>query len=147
VSLRRLRWSEWLAGGAAVVLAVSIFGLHWYGGGAPRNGWAALPLLRWPLLVTAVLVLVTALAQMRPGPGLSAALDVPAAVLSVVMVILLAIRLAGTGATLAVGAYVGLCATVAMSVGMFVALRTERGWTPGRDRAVDVVSQFPRGEG
>jgi hypothetical protein len=140
MSPSRLRPGEWLAATAAIVLTVSLFALHWYGGPHPRDGWQALPVLRWVLLVTVVLVLVAVGAQARRGPALAAALDVVSLVLTSITVILLAIRLATTGANLGPGAFVGLAASIATTVGVFAALRAEQGWSPGRDHPVEAVS-------
>ena len=139
-SLGRLRFGEWLASSGAIVMAASLFALHWYGGARPRTGWDALTTLRWPMLVTVVVVLAAVAAQLRPGPALAAALDVVALLLSSVTAILLAIRLATTGASLSTGAFVGVAASVATALGVFVALRTEEGWTPGSDHPIEVVS-------
>jgi hypothetical protein len=146
MSLSRLRPAEWLAATAAIVLAVLMFALHWYGGPDPRDGWQALPVLRWVLLVAAVVVLVTVAAQTRRAPALSAALDVVSLALTSITVILLAIRLATTGASLGAGAFGGLAACLAMTVGVFAALRAEQGWSPGPDHPVEVVSIAPPGD-
>jgi hypothetical protein len=139
MSLGRLRTGEWLVVAAAIVLVVALFALHWYGGVDPRDGWRAVPALRWLILVTVTVALVTALTQVRPGPGLSAALDVVALVLSSLTLVLLAIRLATTGATLAVGAFVGLTASIALVTGIFLALRTEQGRPADPAHPIEVV--------
>jgi hypothetical protein len=138
--IARLRFSEWLAGASAVALAVFLFALNWYGGADPRTGWQALPTLRWLLLVTVALVIVTVLAQaFARGPAPSVALDVVSLVVTVVAALLLIIRLATTGASLCPGAFLGLAASLAMSLGVFASLRIEQGWAPGPDRPVEVV--------
>jgi hypothetical protein len=142
----RLRTGEWLAAVAAIVLAVSLFALHWYGGAYPRTGWEALVTLRWLVLVAVVVALTAVVAQMRPGPALAAALDVVALVLSIITTLLLVIRLATTGASLSAGAFVGLAASIAMMLGVFVALRTEQGWRPGPDRPIELARLAPDGE-
>ena len=139
--LSRLRWSEWLAAAGAVALAVFLFALDWYNGADPRDGWQALPALRWLLLVAAAIVIVTALAQaLSRGPALSAALDVVSLGLTGVTTLLLIIRLATTGASLCPGAFLGLGATLAMLVGMFASLRIEQGWPPGPNRPIELVA-------
>jgi hypothetical protein len=144
--LGRLRFGEWLAAVAAIVLVASLPALHWYGGIHPRTGWEALPTLRWVVLVTVVVTLAAVVAQLRRGPALSAALDVVALLLSTVTTILLVIRLATTGASLSAGAFVGLAASIVMGLGAFAALRTEQGWTPGPGHPVEVVSLTPPGD-
>lgn len=141
MSLRRPRWSEWLAAVAAVVVVVVLFALHWYGGHPPRSGFNALPALRWVVLVAAALGISTAVAQatMR-APAVPVTLDMLAMLLGGVATVLLAIRLASTSAPLAAGAYVGVVALAAMTYACFKAVRTEHGWTPGPERPVEVVS-------
>ena len=143
----RLRVSEWLAAAGAVALVVFVFTLNWYDGSPPRNGWQALPTLRWLLLVTAALVIVTVLAQaFRRGPALSAALDVVSLVVTVITALLLIIRLATTGANLCPGAWLGLAASLVMVAGVFASLRLEQGWPPGPDRPIEVVA-LPASDG
>jgi hypothetical protein len=138
--LARLRFSEWLAAGGAVALVVFMFALNWYNGPHPRDGWQALPTLRWLLLVTAALVIVTVLAQaLARGPGLSAALDVVSLVVTAIAALALIVRLATTGASLCPGAFLGLAASLVMVVGVFSSLRIEQGWPPGPDRPIEVV--------
>ncbi len=140
-SIARLRFSEWLAGAGAVALVVFLFALNWYNGSPPRDGWQALPTLRWLLLVAVALVIVTVLAQaLARGPALSVALDVVSLVVTAIAVVLLIVRLATTGASLCPGAFLGLAASLAMLVGVFASLRIEQGWPPGPDRAIEVVA-------
>jgi len=123
--IARLRFSESLAAAGAVALAVFLFALNWYDGSPPRDGWQALPALRWLLLVSVALVIVTVLAQaLARGPALI-------------------VRLASTGASLCPGAFLGLAASLAMLVGMFASLRIEQGWPPGPDRPIEVVRLPP----
>jgi hypothetical protein len=128
---------------AAILLAVSLFALHWYGGSHPRTGWEALVTLRWLVLVTVVVTLAAVVTQLRQGPALSSALDVIALLLSTVTSILLVIRIATTGASLQAGAFVGLGACLAMLLGVFGALRTEQGWIPDTDRTIELVGLAP----
>jgi hypothetical protein len=135
----RLRFGEWLAAGAAIAMCGSLFALHWYGGARSRTGWEALITLRWLVLVTAVVTVAATVTQVRPGPALSAALDGVALLLSTITAILLAVRLATTGASLDMGAFVGLAASIATGLGVFAALRAEHGWAPGPDHPIEVV--------
>jgi hypothetical protein len=139
----RLRIGEWLMALAAIVLVVSPFALHWYGGAHPRDGWQALPILRWLVLVTVVVALAAAAAQLRPGPALAAALDVVALLLATITAILLVIALTTTGASLSAGAFVGLGACIATGLGAFLALRAEQGWIPGPERPIELVRLAP----
>jgi hypothetical protein len=148
-AIARLRFSEWLAAAAAVALIVFVFALNWYNGAPPRNGWQALPTLRWLLLACAALVIVTVLAQaLARGPALSAALDVVSLVVTIVAALLLIVRLATTGASLCPGAFLGLAALLAMVAGVLTSLRIEQGWPPGPDRPIEVVPlPAPNGPG
>jgi hypothetical protein len=139
--IARLRFSEWLAAAAAVGLLVFLFALDWYNGSPPISGWQALPALRWLLLATAALVIVTVLAQaLAREPALSVALDVVSLVVTAITVLLLMIRLATTGARLCPGAFLGLAASLVMLAGVFASLRIEQGWPPGPDRPIEVVA-------
>ena len=146
-SLSRPRWSEWLAAMGAAALAVFLFALDWYNGAHPRDGWQALPALRWLLLVTAAVVIVTVLAQaLSRGPALSVALDVVSLLLTGVTTLLLIIRLTTTGASLCPGAFLGLAALLVMLAGVFASLRIEQGWPPGPNRPIEVVA-LPASDG
>jgi hypothetical protein len=139
--IARLRFSEWLAAASSVALIVFLFALNWYNGSPPRDGWQALPTLRWLLLASAALVIVTVLAQaLARGPALSAALDVVSLVVTAITLLLLIIRLATTGASLCPGAFLGVAASLAMVAGVWLSLRIEQGWPPGPDRPIEVVS-------
>jgi hypothetical protein len=147
-SIARLRFSEWLAAAGAVALVVFLFALNWYNGPQPSDGWQALPTLRWLLLVTAALVIVTVLAQaLARGPALSAALDVVSLVVTTIAALLLIIRLATTGASLCPGAFLGLGALLVMLAGVFASLRIEQGWPPGPERPIELISLPPPGDG
>jgi hypothetical protein len=93
------------------------------------------------ILVAAAMGLLLAAAQaVCRAPALPASLDVVGLVLGVATVLLLAVRLATTGASLRVGAFLALAAAVGLTLGAFQALRREEGWTPGPDRPVPVVA-------
>ena len=136
-------WRIWLLFDprrALVALFVFLFVLDWYDTSPPRTGFRALPVLRWVLLVTVALVIVTVLAQaLARGPALSVALDVVSLVVTAIVVLLLIVRLATTGASLCPGAFLGLAASLAMLVGVYASLRIEQGWPPGPDRPIEVV--------
>jgi hypothetical protein len=135
----RLRFWEVLAAAGSVVLVVALLALHWYAG-PPRSGWAAIPTLRWFALVTAAFGLTLSITQVTSrGPALPVTLDLLATPVAGLTTILLAVRLSTTGATLAAGAYVGVVAAAATTLGAYRALRTEQGWTPGPERPVELV--------
>jgi hypothetical protein len=136
-----LRRGEIVAGAAGLALLVILFALDWLrSAGINREGWSAVPVLRWLIVVAALSAVALAVAQAtRPGPGLPVSLSVIATVLSALTVLLLVIRLLTTGATAQLGAYLGLLAAITMTYGAFASLRAEGGWTPGRDRPIETV--------
>ncbi len=139
MSASRLRRWEWLAAVAAVVLLVALFALNWYCD-PTRNGWASMAVLRWFVLVSAAMGLALAVAQAASrGPALPVTLDLLTNLVAGATTVLLVIRLITTGASLGAGAYVGVVAAAALTLGAFRALRVEQGWTPGPDRPVEPV--------
>jgi len=86
----RLRRGELIAGGGAVVLAVSLFLLPWYGVRSPFGptaaslgastsftGWNSLSHLRWLVLITILLALALVWLQAtRPAPALPVSVSV-----------------------------------------------------------------------
>ena len=137
--LSRLRLGEYLAALGSVALLVALFALNWYCN-PTIGGWHAIPTLRWFVLVSALigLALVLAQAAMR-GPALAATLDTIGMLVAGLTTILIAIRMVTTGATLWTGAWVGVGAAALTALGAFRALRTEQGWTPGRDREIERI--------
>ena len=136
-----LRRGEILAGAGGLALLIVLFGLDWLrSAGVTRNGWSAVPVLRWMIVVAALsaLALTVAQATMR-GPALPVSLSVIATVLSALTALLLVIRILTTGATPQLGAYLGLLAAVTMTYGAFTSLRAEQGWTPGPDHPIETV--------
>jgi hypothetical protein len=138
----RLRRGEILAGASALALLVFLFALNWLTvGGVNQYGWAALPVLRWLLLVTALTALALTFAQAtRSGPGLPAALSTIVSLLGALSMLLLIIRLLTTSAGLCAGAFLGLLAVIGIMIGGFDSLRREQGWTPGPDHPIETVS-------
>jgi hypothetical protein len=139
VILSRLRLGEYLAALGSVALLVSLFALNWYCN-PTIGGWHAIPTLRWFVLVSALigLALVLAQAAMR-GAAPAVALDTIGMLVAGLTTILIAIRMITTGATVWTGAWVGVGAAALTAVGAFRALRTEQGWTAGRDREIEVI--------
>ena len=135
MSLRRLRAGEWLAGVAGSALIVALF-LPWYEAPQSLTGFEALTVI--DILLTLVALLALAL------PVLQATQDAPNkpvgdAVLTVVLgglsVLLVLFRLIDSpidGATTAVGPWVALVATIALTVGAWRSLAAEyvRGLPP-----------------
>ena len=135
MNLRRLRAGEWLAGVAGGALIVALF-LPWYEAPQSLTGFEALTVI--DILLTLVALLALAL------PVLQATQDAPNkpvgdAVLTVVLgglsVLLVLFRLIDSpidGATTAVGPWVALVATIALTVGAWRSLAAEyvRGLPP-----------------
>jgi hypothetical protein len=146
VQLSRLRRGEIIAFLSAVALVVLMFGVPWFrftnpdGSHTSANAWTSLPTLRWLILVTAATGLLVACFQASRGaPALPVAWDVIAVTLSAITTVLLLIRvLTGAGTPMA-GAVAGLVASAAVTVGAFLSLRDEGGWTPGPDRPVETI--------
>lgn len=169
---RRLRTGEWLAALGAVVLLVALLALHWYGwtlrtgwrsyaplarrsAFSPINpaltGWQAIETLRWFALATVVAGLALAVAQAAlRGPALPVTLDLIGMLVAGLTTILVVIRLASTAAPLRFGAFVGLAAAGAVTVGAYQAMRTEAGWDPSAPHPevpIEVVELDPAADG
>ena len=127
-----LRRGEILAGAGGLALLIFLFALNWLrSAGVTRDGWSAVPVLRWVIVVAALSALALTVAQATTrGPALPVSLSVIATVLSALTALLLVIRILTTGATPRVGAYLGLLAAITMAYGAFTSLRAEQGWTP-----------------
>jgi divalent metal cation (Fe/Co/Zn/Cd) transporter len=152
IDWRRLRRGELLAGASAVLLLVAMF-VNWYGikltiphvgsaelptGGA--NAWDAFTVVDVYLLLTLLvaLALVVAQAALR-APAVPVSLDVITSVLGTVAVVLVlwrsldppgvsgvpAILASHVSRTLKAGAFLGLAATIGITVGAFQSLRQE----------------------
>jgi hypothetical protein len=136
-----LRRGEILAGAGGLALLIVLFALDWLrSDGVTRDGWGAVPVLRWVIVVAALSALALTVAQAtRPAPALPVSLSVIATVLSALTALLLLIRLLTTGATPQLGAILGLLAAIGMTCGAFMSLRAEEGWTPGPERPIETV--------
>ncbi|MGH2871188.1 MAG: hypothetical protein ACRDL5_01865 [Solirubrobacteraceae bacterium] len=138
----QLRRGELLAalGGAALVALLPTVDWFQRAGRAP-DGWQALPGLRWLLLTAAAGGLALALAQTTcRAPALPSALDVVATVIGTAATIALAIRIATSAAAAGPGAWLGLAAAVALTIGAFASLRAEDGWLPGSERPIETLA-------
>jgi hypothetical protein len=156
----RLRRGEVIAGVAAVVLALSLILLSWYGltGPAQRSaealgvattvsGWDALTDLRWLILVTVVTALALTCAQgayRAPAfpVGLSVIVTVLGALSSVALVYRVLIDVPGPAALVGAraGAYLGLVSALALTAGAFLSLREEDRPDQARNAAIETVS-------
>ena len=139
VQFSRLRRGEIIATVSAVVLVALVFLVPWFsfanpgGGHTDADAWNSLPVLRWLILVTAVMGLLEGYLQAtRSAPALPVALDVPLVTLGAITTVALLIRvLTGEGSPL-VGGVLGLVAIAVLTVGAFMSLRQEDGWDPNQ---------------
>ncbi|MGI8714994.1 MAG: hypothetical protein ACR2NR_17795 [Solirubrobacteraceae bacterium] len=138
---QRLRRAEVLAGVGGLALLVFLFVLNWLrSGGHNRHGWAAIPVLRWFLLVAALAALALAVTQATSrSPAVPVSLSVIVTVLGGLGTLLLIIRLLTTSDGLCAGAFLGLVAVAGIAVGGFASMRREQGWTPGPGHPVEIV--------
>ena len=158
VEFSRLRRGELIAGAAALVLILTLFGLPWYGlTGAQRsadalgistsvNGWHGLTDLRWLILLTALTGLALAVSQSAcRAPALPVSLSTITTVLGVITSLSLIDRVLlnvpGPSELVGarVGAYVGLISGLALTAGAFVSLREEDPADPVRNAAIETV--------
>jgi hypothetical protein len=152
----RLRRGELIAGGGAVVLAVSLFLLPWYGLRSPLgptaaslgastsfDGWNGLSHLRWLVLVTILVALALVWLQAtRRAPALPVSASVVLTVLGFLTVLALIYRVVinvpGSDSLVdrKVGAFVGLLAAIVMTYGSYASMREEG--LPGRDARTEI---------
>jgi hypothetical protein len=155
----RLRRGEMLAAAAAVVLAVSLFGLPWYGlsGAVQRSaaalgisttisGWDGLTDLRWLILIAVITALALAFAQgayRAPAfpSGLSVIASVLGALTSLALIYRVLINVPGPGDLVGarVGAYLGLVSALALTAGAFLSLREEDPPDPVRNAEIETI--------
>lgn len=148
----RLRRGEVIAGAAALLLLVDLFLLPWFdvlnGVTTVRvNGWDALAIIRWLILLSGAVGLALTYSQgARRGPALPATLSVIATVLGAVTTLALAWRalvsnpgIYGLSTSAAVGAYLGLVGALALTAGAFASLRKEDRPDPARNAAIETV--------
>ena len=137
-----------------MILLVDLFALSWYtfsagSNSASANGWDALTVTRWFVLlaVAAAFALVWAQAS-HDAPALPASLSVIATVLGLIAFVILVFRVLLTlpgpdDATLQTGAdagaYLGLLSALAMFVGALWSLREEQPPDPERNAAIPIV--------
>ncbi|MGZ4167364.1 MAG: hypothetical protein ACXVRP_13530 [Solirubrobacteraceae bacterium] len=153
MQLSRLRRGEIITFVSALALALLVFLVPWVqfsnpgGGHTSANAWTSLPTLRWLLLVTAATGLLLGYLQVsREAPAFPVAWDVIVVTLSAITTVILLIRLLTGAGTPQVAAFAGLVAVAAQTVGAFMSLRQEGGWTPGRDRAIETIAVGGTGE-
>lgn len=147
MQLSRLRRGEIIALLSALALVVLVFAVPWFqftnpgGGHTSANAWTSLPTVRWLLLVTAATGLMLGYLQVsREAPALPVAWDVIVVTLSAITTLIVLIRLLTDAGSPRIGAFAGLVAVAALTVGAFMSLRQEGGWTPSPERPVETVA-------
>jgi hypothetical protein len=126
--LRRLRLGEWLAAAAGLVLVGSLF-LDWYG---TQNAWQSLDVLDIVIFLVALLALaLAALQATRTSPAMPAGAGVLTVVFGAIGTLLVVYRIInqpGPNELVEVrtGAWIGLAAAIAITVGGWESIRNER---------------------
>ena len=141
----RLRKGELIVGAGGIVLLASMFLLKWFGlsgavaSDAQRlgistsvNGWHGLTTLRWFMLVTVALSFALVYYQAtRRAPAVPVTLSVLVFVVTLITLIGLIYRVLinepGPNSLIdqKAGAYIGLIATLAITIGAFLSMREE----------------------
>jgi hypothetical protein len=142
----RLRRGEIIAGLSAIALLILLFVIPWFRFAAhiDASGWRSLPTLRWLIAAVALMGVLLAFFQAsRDAPALPVAWSVIVTTLAAVMTVLVIIRLPTDGGRPLLGAYLGLVASAALTVGAFISLRQEDGWVPDRDHPIETIAIGP----
>jgi hypothetical protein len=143
----RIRRGEVIAGVSAALLLAVLFLTPWFhfgtgagGSNTDANGWHGLPALRWLIVVSALSgLLLLFLQATRRAPALPVTMSVITTTLGALTTLALTIRLpTGSGSPLA-GAFAGLLAVAALTVGAFMSLRREDGWVPDQDHLIETI--------
>ena len=132
--MRRVRYGELVAGGAAVVLLVATF-LDWYTPRARGEGlsaWSAFTVVDLVLALVVILGLAVAVSQVAGrGPALPVALEVITTTLALAATLLVLYRIANQPGPndafdVSAGAWLGLLAVAGVFLGAWRALTDER---------------------
>ncbi len=130
----RLRTAEWLLGAASAALVIDTFLAGWYDatGGDGVNGWQALTVLRYLIVVCALAGLATWWAQAtRRAPAIPVCLTVLTLFVSSILVLALIWRVlidppaSGPGSGVAAGAYLGLFLAALIANASYRSLRVD----------------------
>jgi hypothetical protein len=167
LTLSRLRWGEWMIGGAGLVLLIST-NLTWYGvsaalapsygqlgvGSGSRDAWSALNDVRWLILVVALLAIAVWVTQaMSRGPALPVGLTVVEVPLSLILVLLLINRVLiskpGQAAQISLrpGAVIGMFSAIAVLAGTYMSLREDGIRAQDAPREIETFRRGPRPAG
>jgi hypothetical protein len=163
LDLGRLRRGELIAAGSALLLLVVMFLLKWYGVGgvvgafAARagistsvNGWHALTILRWLMLLTIVAALALAYLQAsQRSPALPVSASVIVTVLGTLLTILLIYRVLinepgpDNLVDQKLGAFIGLLSAAGIAYGGYESMRKEG--LSIRDARTEIETVIARG--
>jgi hypothetical protein len=143
----RIRRGEVIAGLSAALLLALLFLAPWFrfgsgagGSNTDANGWHSLPTLRWLIVVTALSGLLLLFFQAtRRAPALPVTMSVITTPLGALTTLALVIRLPTDSGSPLVGAFAGLLAAAALTVGAFMSLRREDGWVPDQDHRIETI--------
>ena len=125
MDLRRLRFGEWLALAGGVLLIVSLF-LPWYGDVSGLEAMSVIDILL--VLVAAVAIALPILQATQTAPTLPVAFGVLTVTVGAIGVLLVLFRLIDSPdevGGVAAGAWLGLVAVVALTVGGWRSLANE----------------------
>jgi hypothetical protein len=145
---RKLGLGELLTGASGAALLIAMFALDWFSfvdaaqqhslkrfgvteGSVPSlhsDGWSALPAPRWVLLATCALCAASVVSALRASPRIAGRVDLVLLVVAVTSAGLVLLRVLDPPgpnelATVEVGAYVGLAATLGAAVGAYLTMR------------------------
>jgi hypothetical protein len=143
--MNRIRRGEAVAGLSAALLLVLLFLTPWFRFGlgpvhTDADGWHSLPTLRWLLVVTALMGLLLVFSQAtRSAPALPVTLSLITTTLGALTTLAVIIRLPTDTGSPRAGAFAGLLATAALTIGAFMSLRREDGWLPGEDHPIETI--------
>lgn len=143
----RLRAGEVIAALGGGLLLVFMFALKWYAlnhGATSWTGWHELSIVRWLLVVTAGCAILLAYFQVtRPAPALPVTLSLIVTLLGVLSTIALVVRvLIAPPSSLdpLAGAYLGLCAALAVAYGGHASMRQEGGADPAELGEIETIT-------
>jgi hypothetical protein len=122
------------------LLLVAMLALHWYRGShGSLNGWNGMTHLRWVLVLTAGLALLTGLTQAtRRSPAIPVTLTLFAGLAGLVSLVVLIYRFLADppGGSRQAGGFLALVAVVAIVYGAWQSLRSDR--VPDVDAPSDI---------
>lgn len=169
---RRLALAELLTGASGAALLVALFALDWFsfvdpaqrraaekfgvvgasGASLHSDGWSALPAPRWLLLATCVLCAASVATAMRASPRVASRVNLVLLIVAATGAALVVLRVLDPPgpnefATVEVGAYAGLAATVGAACGAYAIIRGLGSSLTGIRADIEAVVRAPEGAG